>query len=99
MDFDGALTTIYNDELKLERKILPSYIVGLEVGSQWTESAAVQTMLITRDGADTTQGGDRYKVSIGIDRGTAAAWENYFKLSECNTLEDLENYSNNTFNL
>lgn len=99
LDFDGALMTIYNDELKLERKILPSYVVGLEVGSQWTESAAVQTMLITRDGADTTQGGDRYKVSIGIDRGTAAAWENYFKLSECNTLEDLENYSNNTFNL
>ena len=29
----------------------------------------------------------------------AAAWEKHFKLSECNTLEDLENYGNNFFNI
>lgn len=38
-------------------------------------------------------------IDISIDRGSGAAWEKHFKLMECNTLEDLENYGNNYFNI
>lgn len=39
------------------------------------------------------------EVDIELNRGSSAAFENYFKLSECNTMQDLENYQNNWFNL
>ena len=39
------------------------------------------------------------EVDVTIDRGNAAAFEKHFKLGECNTYEDLENYGNNYFNL
>lgn len=38
-------------------------------------------------------------VDIELNRGASAAFESYFKLSECNTMQDLENYQNNWFNL
>lgn len=38
-------------------------------------------------------------VNIELNRGAAAAFESYFKLSECNTMQDLENYQNNWFNI
>lgn len=38
-------------------------------------------------------------IDVSIDRGSGAAWEKHFKLMECNTLEDLENYGNNYFNI
>lgn len=37
-------------------------------------------------------------VNFMLDRGSGAAWERHFKLMECNTMEDLENYGNNYFN-
>lgn len=39
------------------------------------------------------------KVDISIDRGRASAFETHYKLSECSTFEDLENYGNNFFNI
>lgn len=39
------------------------------------------------------------EVDIELNRGASAAFENYFKLGECNTMSDLENYQNNWFNL
>lgn len=39
------------------------------------------------------------KVDIMVSRGNAAAFERHLQLIECNTLEDLENYKNNKFDL
>lgn len=39
------------------------------------------------------------KVNISVNRGLAAAREMHYKLSECNSLEDMENYGNNYFNI
>ena len=39
------------------------------------------------------------KIKFSVNRGTVAAREIHYKLSECNTLEDMENYGNNYFNL
>jgi len=39
------------------------------------------------------------KIKFSVDRGAVSAKEMHYKLSECNSLEDMENYGNNYFNL
>lgn len=39
------------------------------------------------------------KINFSLDRGAVSAKEIHYKLSECNSLEDMENYGNNYFNL
>lgn len=99
IDYDSKKTTIYNEEYGLSRKAITAIVTGMEVGSPWTREGAIRTKLITRGGIESTKSGAKYDISLAFDRGTAAAWESYFKLSECNTLNDLLNYGNNTFNL
>lgn len=38
-------------------------------------------------------------IKFSVDRGYVSAKEMHYKLSECNSLEDMENYGNNYFNL
>ena len=38
-------------------------------------------------------------VNVTIDRGGVSAFEKHYKLSECNTMQDLVNYGNNFFNI
>ena len=99
LDIDGSKKTIYSEEYNLKRRALQSKIIGMEVGSQWTEDGAVNALLFTKEGSDCIKEEPKYDINLLYNRGNVAAWENHFKLSECNTLEDLENYGNNFFNL
>jgi hypothetical protein len=90
---------VYSEEYRQTRKVRRAKITGMEVGSIWTASGAVNAMLFTKEGSDGLQEEPKYDISLLYNRGNAAAWESHFKLSECNTLEDLENYGNNFFNL
>ena len=38
-------------------------------------------------------------VNVTVDRGGVSAFEKHYKLSECNTMQDLVNYGNNFFNI
>lgn len=58
-----------------------------------------KNLLITKESSNGLQEEPKYDLNIMFNRGAAAAWEKHFKLSECNTMEDLENYGNNFFNL
>lgn len=89
---------VYSDEYKLTRKTQRAKITGMEICTQWTEEGAVDAMLITKDGSEGLQCEPKYDINLTFNRGNAASWEYHFKLSECNTLEDLENYGNNFFN-
>lgn len=97
--FDGDKVEVYSDEYNLSRKTNLARITGMEICTQWTEDGAVDAMLITRDGSEGLQEEPKYNLNLLYNRGNAAAYESHFKLSECNTLEDLENYGNNFFNL
>lgn len=94
-----AMEDVYSNEYRLHRKALRSTLKGMEVASIWTEDLATNTMLFTKEGMEGLQEEPKYNINLTYNRGNAAAWENHFKLSECNTLEDLENYGNNFFNL
>ena len=90
---------IDSDDFNQKRYVLMSVIYKMEVGNVWTNENAITTPLITRDGIDVLYEEPKYDINITIDRGNASAWEKHFKLSECNTMEDLVNYGNNFFNL
>ena len=99
LDVEASKKTIYSEEYNLKRKVLRSEILGMDVGTQWTENGATSAMLITKEGSEDFKEEPKYDINLLFNRGNAAAWENHFKLSECNTMEDLENYGNNFFNL
>ena len=99
LDFEKSKETVFSNEYILNRKVLRSEIIGMEGGTQWTSEGAVSALLFTKDGAEGLQEEPKYNINMLYNRGNAAAWENHFKLSECNTMEDLENYGNNFFNL
>lgn len=99
LDIEKSKETVFSNEYVLNRKALRSEIIGMEIGTQWTGEGAVSALLFTKDGAEGLQEEPKYNVNMLYNRGNAAAWENHFKLSECNTMEDLENYGNNFFNL
>ena len=96
---DSEKTSVYSEEFRKYRLVRKAKITGMEVGTQWTEESAVNAMLFTKDGYEGLQEEPKYDINLLYNRGNAAAWENNFKLSECNTMEDLVNYGNNFFNL
>lgn len=96
---DSEKTYVYSEEFRKHRLVRKAKITGMEVGTQWAEENAVNAMLFTKDGYEGLQEEPKYDINLLYNRGNAAAWENHFKLSECNTMEDLVNYGNNFFNL
>lgn len=99
LDFDAVKEKVYSSDLKLYRETSRAQITGMEVCTQWTEEGAVNTMLFTKDSTDGLQDEPKFDISISFDRGNGAAWESHFKLSECNSMNDLKSYNNNFFNL
>lgn len=89
----------YNEDLMLERSYVPSMITAMEIGTQWTSGSSLRAYLFTEETSDNLLEYPKINVNISYNRGNAAAWEKHFKLSECNTLRDIENYGNNYFNI
>lgn len=99
LDFSAVSETVYSDEYRLSRTTHKARLTGMEVGTQWTPSGAQTTFLVTKENMDGLQEIPRQSLNAVYDRGNAAAWEYHFKLAECNTMSDLEQYGNNAFNL
>lgn len=95
--FINNRTNVYSEDFRLEREANIATITGMEIGTQWTSASCVNAYLITEETTDGIIETPQTDVSISFDRGAAAAWESHFKMSECNTLEDLENYGNGSF--
>lgn len=95
----GVESVAYSEEYNAYRNYKSSVITGMEIGTQWTNESAIKTYLFTDDKYDNLIEYPKIDVDISFNRGNAAAWEKHFKLSECNTFEDLENYGNHFFNI
>lgn len=99
LDFSAISETVYSDDYRLYRTTHRATLTGMEVGTQWTSSGAITTFLVAKENMDGLQEQPNYDINLVYDRGSAAAWEYHFKLAECNTMADLEQYGNNAFNL
>ena len=106
IDYDFTKQTIYNKHYGLYREGNLADIVQYREGHVWRDdksngyvaSAETINAPIFKEeyllGISSTFKAD---VNVTINRGNAAAFERHFKLSECNTMEDLEVMGNGQF--
>ena len=99
LDYANNEELVKHEDYRLERKARKALLVGMEVGMTWTSGNAITAPIFTDEFTSIQQYDSKNILDITIDRGMASAFETNFKLNECNTLEDLENYSNNFFNI
>lgn len=95
LDYDTNINYHFNEHYGVSSKVRESKIIEMETNNFKT----YKYPLITRDGTERLFFEPKLLTDIIFDRGNASAWEKHFKLSECNTMRDLENYGNNIFNL
>lgn len=102
--YDAQAEYVYSDDLMLNRSAIIGTITEMPIGDVWrsgitfgisgnTINAPVykEEYLIGNDFAFNAE------ISVDIDRGSSAAFEKHFKLSECNSLSDLEDYNNGLY--
>lgn len=94
VDFDNRKVTIYNSDYDLEREGLLTTVIGYSTTDVLKEFPVYKEETLNNIALK-----PNVNVNVIIDRGDATALEKHYKLTECNTLEDLENYGNNIFNL
>lgn len=99
IDLSSTAQPAYIEELGLSRTANRAYITGMEVATVWTSGTAITAKLITRDYGSMFNNARIDVDDFEVDRGNASAFDGYFRLSECNTFEDIENYGNNRFQI
>lgn len=99
LDLSSNNTVVYSEDYNMYRYARRAFIEGIEVGTTWTSNNAIIAKLFTREDTSEMMFLPVQKPDIILDRGNASAFERYFKLSECNTFYDLQQYGNNFFNL
>jgi hypothetical protein len=99
VDFNNKRTTIYNKDFNLSREGYVSEVTSIPKGEIWNKKEANSSPVIKKEYLNHVSDEPMIDVDVEFDRGNATAFENHFKIWECNTFEDLENYGNNYFNL
>ena len=105
IDYDVKKETIYSDSFNLERDAIIGDINKFRIGDIWTSGPTyeggetINTPVFKDEFNMGVSFTPKVDIDVEFDRGNAAAFEKHFKLSECNTFEDLENYGNNYFNI
>jgi hypothetical protein len=99
LDYDTNLRSIYNYEYDLYSDVRIAKITKMTLGDVWNSGSSVNLPLVTKEGMSSLYSSPKFDIDMIFNRGNGAGWEKHFKLSECNTMKDLENYGNNFFNL
>lgn len=99
LDMESGKVDIYNEEYRLSRKANLALVTEMEVGSIFSAETMIVAPIFTKEGSSAFIEDPRKIFNLVLDRGVGAAFEKHFKLTECNSFEDLENYGNNYFNL
>lgn len=97
LDYNTNSKTIYNNEYKIETNVRIAKIIKMDVGNIFKDR--YKYPLISIEGTESLYSIPKLDSDIVFNRGNGAGWEKHFKLTECNTFQDLENYGNNVFNL
>ena len=105
IDFDGAAKEFYSPRYGLYRTGNTANIVRMTSGEIWARkdgdgySYANDAYLTKEEYLTGFSLPPKVDVNVTIDRGGVSAFEKHYKLSECNTMQDLVNYGNNFFNI
>jgi hypothetical protein len=98
IDFNTNLKSIYKEKLNRSVNVNMTNIIGMNCDNFSITRNGNKPLLFTREN-DNLSSFPKTDFNIVFNRGNAAGWEKHFKLSECNTMQDLINYGNNFFNL
>ena len=98
IDFDGAKVQIENKDFNLSRQGNVSEVSGMTTGDVWRKDDTVHNSPIIKEDylMGITLNGIN-EVDVEINRGNAAAFESHFRLTECNSLDDIETNGNGGF--
>ena len=99
IDTESTKKEVYSEEYGTYRMANLATIIGMEIGTMFNDDDMFDAPVFTREDVPLFMGDTKSRFSVTMDRGSAAAFERHFKLSECNSMEDLENYGNNYYNL
>ena len=105
IDFKGDEKEFYSTRYNLYRTGNTANIICATTGEEWSKldgdglSYAYDAYLAKEEYLINFSLPPKVDVNVTIDRGGLSAFESHYKLSECNTMQDLVNYGNNFFNL
>ena len=99
IDFEGAAKEFYSTRYGLTRTGNTATILRLTSGDIWNKDFAYDAYLTKEEYLTGFSLPPKADVNVTVDRGGVSAFEKHYKLSECNTMQDLVNYGNNFFNI
>lgn len=100
IDFDDVKTQIYNSEFNMTTEDNITNIQKIIGGDVWRMDGSVEnTPVIKQDYLMGVAFDSKVELDVEINRGNAAAFERHLRLSECNSMQDLEEIGNNMYDL
>ena len=99
IDFEKDTKEFYSPAYGFYRTGNTANIIEATTGEYWNEDYAYDAYLTKEEYLTNFSLPPKVDVNVTIDRGGASAFESHYKLSECNTMQDLTQYGNNYFNL
>lgn len=97
IDFEGDIEEFYSPVYNLYRTGTTASIIDFKTGEVWNKDFAYDAYLTKEDYLINFSMPPKVDVNVTIDRGGVSAFEKHYKLSECNTMQDLEQYGNHYF--
>ena len=97
VDSSSGAKEFYSPRYNLYRTGNTANIIEMTTGEFWNEDWAYDAYLAKEDYLINFSNPPKIDVNVTVDRGGASAFERHYKLSECNTMQDLEQYSNGEF--
>lgn len=97
IDFDGGAKEFYSTRYNLYRTGNTANIIKMTTADFWNEDYAYDAYLTKEDYLTAFSMPPKVDVNVTIDRGGVSVFEKHYKLAECNTMQDLQNYHNGEF--
>lgn len=99
LDVESNKELVYSDEYRMNRYAVLADLIGMQVATVWNSAYTVIAPIFTKESTSQFLNNPIDRANVVFDRGATGAFEKYFKLSECDTFNDLKKYGNNYFNL
>ena len=97
IDFDSASREFYSPRYNLYRTGNVANIIAMTTGEEWQKETSYDAYLTKEEYLINFSLPPKVDVNVTVDRGGLSAFEKHYKLTECNTMQDLENYNNGEF--
>jgi hypothetical protein len=97
IDFEADAKEFYSPAYNLYRTGTTANIIETTTAEIWNENYSYDAYLTKEEYLTNFSLPPKISVNVTIDRGGATAFESHYKLSECNTMQDLVQYNNGEF--